>query len=108
MWAVQPSVQVTYLYTPPFGQGKAEQCGMLEKFVVAKDDLMLTTEEDTVLDHFPSLLSAGWTTDIHSDGNRVNTVSQGPEIQVVQFIFLTCSTTLPSKEGCKVILQALL
>jgi len=59
MQAAQPSVQVTYLHTPTFGQGEvSEQCGMLEKFVLAKDNLTLTTEENTVLGHFPSLLCA--------------------------------------------------
>lgn len=46
MQALQPSsVQVTYLHTPTFGQGKvSEQCGLLEKFVMAKDAFTLTTE----------------------------------------------------------------
>ena len=53
MQAVQPSAQVTYLHTPTCGQGRvSEQRGTLEKFVMATDNLTLTTEENTVLDHF--------------------------------------------------------
>lgn len=61
MQEVQPSsAQVTYLCTPTFGQGRvSEQCGMLGQFVMAKDDFILTTEENRVLDHFPLLVSAG-------------------------------------------------
>lgn len=50
---VQPSsVQVTYLHSPAFGQERVpEQWGVLERSVMATDDLTLATEQLVILSY---------------------------------------------------------